>query len=107
MTQPVIRRCPDGHFRRVIYDLIAFIADYPEQVILAGIIQGWCPKSVSLLICLVRSDVDTIRCTASPADLDVNALRRTPTLTDGLTQVLDLKTLWNDHGIDSSVVVRA
>ena len=44
MTNPVVRRCPDGHFRRVIYDLIAFIADYPEQVLLTGIVQGWCPK---------------------------------------------------------------
>lgn len=44
MTAPVVRRCPDGHFRRVIYDLIAFIADYPEQVMLTGIVQRWCPK---------------------------------------------------------------
>lgn len=46
MTTPVVRRCPDGHFRRVIYDLISFIADYPEQVMLTGIVQGWCPKCV-------------------------------------------------------------
>ena len=44
MSAPVIRRCPDGHFRRVIYDLLAFIADYPEQVMLSAIIQNWCPK---------------------------------------------------------------
>ena len=44
MRAPVIRRCPDGHFRSVIYDLVAFIADYPEQVMLTGIVQGWCPK---------------------------------------------------------------
>ena len=44
MKEPVVRRCPDGHFRRVIYDLISFIADYPEQVMLTGIVQGWCPK---------------------------------------------------------------
>jgi Plavaka transposase len=44
MRTPVVRRCPDGHFRRVIYDLVAFIADYPEQVMLTGIVNGWCPK---------------------------------------------------------------
>jgi Plavaka transposase len=44
MINPVVRRCPDGHFQRVIYDLIAYIADYPEQVLLSGIVQGWCPK---------------------------------------------------------------
>ena len=47
MKKPVIRRCPDGHFRRVIYDLGPFIADYPEQVMLTGIVQGWCPRYVS------------------------------------------------------------
>lgn len=46
MTSPVLRRCPDGYFRRVIYDLASFIADYPEQVLLTGIVQGWCPKCV-------------------------------------------------------------
>ena len=38
MTAPVIRRCPDGHFCKVIYDLVAFIADYPKQVLLTGIV---------------------------------------------------------------------
>jgi hypothetical protein len=47
MTSPIVHRCPDGHFRRVIYDLVAFIADYPEQVALTGICQGWCPKCVN------------------------------------------------------------
>jgi Plavaka transposase len=44
MMNPVIRRCLDGHYRWVIYDLVAFIADYPEQVMLTGIVQGWCPR---------------------------------------------------------------
>jgi hypothetical protein len=44
MTQPEVVRCPDGHFRRAIYGLGPYIADYPEQVWLAGIVQGWCPK---------------------------------------------------------------
>ncbi|KAH9007749.1 hypothetical protein EDB84DRAFT_1252499, partial [Lactarius hengduanensis] len=48
MTTPVVHRCPDGHFRRIIYDLIAFIGDYPEQVMLTGIIQNWCPKCTAL-----------------------------------------------------------
>ncbi|KAF8806107.1 hypothetical protein BYT27DRAFT_7224463 [Phlegmacium glaucopus] len=36
MTEPVIHCCPDGHYRKIIYNLAAFIADYPEQVTLAG-----------------------------------------------------------------------
>jgi len=46
MTIPEVVWCPDGHFRRAIYQLGPFIADYPEQVALAGIVQGWCPKYV-------------------------------------------------------------
>lgn len=44
MTTPEISLCPDGHFRRVIYGLGPYIADYPEQVLLSGIVQGWCPR---------------------------------------------------------------
>ena len=46
MTTPEIARCPDNHFRRIIYSLGAYIADYPEQAPLACIVQGWCPKCV-------------------------------------------------------------
>ena len=49
MTVPVVRRCPDSHYRRVIFDLAAFIADYPEQVYLSGVVQGWCPRLVILI----------------------------------------------------------
>jgi hypothetical protein len=44
MSNPVIRRCPDGYYRRIVYDLAGFIADYPEQVALAGTVSGWCPR---------------------------------------------------------------
>ncbi len=39
-----IVQCPDGHFRRAIFSLGPYIADYPEQVWLAGIVSNWCPK---------------------------------------------------------------
>ncbi|KAJ7205518.1 hypothetical protein GGX14DRAFT_335225, partial [Mycena pura] len=35
---------PDGHYRRVIFGLGPYIADYPEQVLLACVVQGWCPR---------------------------------------------------------------
>ncbi|EMD31614.1 hypothetical protein CERSUDRAFT_69258 [Gelatoporia subvermispora B] len=35
MTKPEVVRCPDGHFRHVIYGLGPYIADYPEQALLA------------------------------------------------------------------------
>ena len=48
MTVPEVVHCPDGHFRKAIYSLGPYITDYPEQVWLAGIVQGWCPKYVTM-----------------------------------------------------------
>jgi len=106
MITPVVRRCPDGHFRRVIYDLIAFIADYPEQVALTGIVQGWCPKYVFHTPTCSQSH-HMIRCVASSKDLDGCAApgRRTTALTDGLISTLDSKTLWDEYGIDDDIIV--
>ena len=42
MKTPRITRCCDGRFRRVIYGVGPYIADYPEQALLACIVQGWC-----------------------------------------------------------------
>jgi Plavaka transposase len=44
MTTPEVVRFPDGHFRKVIYGLGPYIADYPEQALLACIVQGWCAR---------------------------------------------------------------
>jgi Plavaka transposase len=55
MTVPEVVRCPDGHFRKAIYSLGSYIADYPEQVWLAGIVQGWCPKYVATFLFHVDS----------------------------------------------------
>ena len=63
MTTPEVVKCPDGHFRHAIYGIGPYIADYPEQVWLAAIVQGWCPKYaldfflVPLLITSNLSDV--------------------------------------------------
>ena len=39
MTTLEIVKCPDSHFRRAVYGLGPYIADYPEQVWLAAIVQ--------------------------------------------------------------------
>lgn len=44
MESPEILRFPDGYFRRVIFSLGPYIADYPEQVLLACIVNGWCAR---------------------------------------------------------------
>lgn len=46
MSDAEVLRCADGHFRRAIFDLAAYIADYPEQVLLTSIVSGWCPRFV-------------------------------------------------------------
>ncbi|KAI0295051.1 hypothetical protein B0F90DRAFT_1811552 [Multifurca ochricompacta] len=90
MTKPAIRQCPDGHYRRIIYDLITFIADYPEQVMLTGIVQGWCPKCITFPI---FSD-----------NLEMPTIPRTRALTEELADFLDSKTLWNQYGIDDDII---
>ncbi|KAF8961217.1 hypothetical protein BDZ97DRAFT_1664537, partial [Flammula alnicola] len=85
MTVPRVTRCADGHYRRVIYGLGPYIADYPEQALLACIVQNWCPK-----------------CTAPPTDLDgdLNGLRshlHTDTLLN--SGAISLQELWDDYGI--------
>ncbi|PBK81654.1 hypothetical protein ARMGADRAFT_1048787 [Armillaria gallica] len=82
MTQPVIHRCPDGHFCRVVYDLAAFIADYPEQVLLAGIVS------------------------ALSTDLDGEGGHRTEELTRLLLDKYgggDGQMLWFNYGIDENI----
>lgn len=46
MTTPVVMQCPDGHYRRAIFSLGPYIADYPEQCMLALVVQRWCAKYV-------------------------------------------------------------
>lgn len=110
MTIPEVVRCPDGHLRRAIYTLGPYIADYPEQVWLAGIVQGWCPKYVSnswcTLGCLRANWL--LRCEAKPDDLDGNfgeTCRRKHERTDFIIKCFDPGTVWEKYGIRSDIVV--
>ncbi|KII90591.1 hypothetical protein PLICRDRAFT_106965 [Plicaturopsis crispa FD-325 SS-3] len=87
MTTAEVFRFPDGHFRRVIFGLGPYIADYPEQVLLAGVVQGWCP-----------------RCTSMPDDLDGQSGPRSQHLTDELVANFDPALLWDAFGIVADVV---
>ncbi|KAH9031196.1 hypothetical protein EDB85DRAFT_2074138 [Lactarius pseudohatsudake] len=89
MTMPVVRRCPDGHYRRVVFDIGPFIADYPEQIMLAGVVQGWCA-----------------RCTAQARNLDGGGGRRTQALTDLLVSSSSFSSaeLWDTYGFDDDIV---
>ncbi|KAJ7189371.1 hypothetical protein GGX14DRAFT_538195 [Mycena pura] len=82
MTIPEVVEFGDGHFRRVIYGLGPYIADYPEQVLLACVVQGWCA-----------------RCHASNKDLDGEGGRRTQAHTQCLFDAFDPKALWDQYGV--------
>ncbi|KAI9453314.1 hypothetical protein BJY52DRAFT_1205512 [Lactarius psammicola] len=91
MSKPRITRCADGHYRHVIYGLGPYIADYPEQALLACIVQNWCPK-----------------CTAAPDNLDgtTGAIPRTHVHTNVLVNSggVDLRELWDDYGIVGDLI---
>ncbi|KAH9916552.1 hypothetical protein B0H21DRAFT_781954 [Amylocystis lapponica] len=87
MTTPEVNLCADGHYRRCIYGLGPYIADYPEQALLACIVQGWCPK-----------------CTANHNDLDSGGGRRSRNHTGVLVEELGQDILWQDYGIVSDIV---
>jgi hypothetical protein len=40
----LFHRYGGGYYRRKIYGIGPYIADYPEQVLLACVVQGWCPR---------------------------------------------------------------
>ncbi|KAF8887501.1 hypothetical protein CPB85DRAFT_1378036 [Mucidula mucida] len=86
MSTPVVRLCPDGHYRQVIYDIASYIADYPEQVLLAGVVSGWCCK-----------------CDAMSNNLDGPANQRTKAMHNVLLEGLDNDVLWDNYGIDADI----
>ncbi|KAF7292184.1 hypothetical protein MIND_01245700 [Mycena indigotica] len=87
MTTPEVVLFGDGHYRRVIYGLGPYIADYPEQVLLACVVQGWCA-----------------RCHASNKDLDGEGGRRTQQHTEDLFDAFDHKALWDQYGVIPDVL---
>jgi Plavaka transposase len=111
MTTPEIVRFPDGHFRRVIYGLGPYIADYPEQALLACIVQGWCPKYVALLLLTTVTRITDnlpFRCTAPAKDLDSgHHVRRSQAHSELLVEEFELGMLWDEYGLVGDIVVRS
>jgi hypothetical protein len=108
ITEPDIVRCTDGHFRRAIYGLGPYIADYPEQCLLACIVQGWCPRYGKQFVSNADSRSPSVfsRCTAPSNDLDGRRqLRRSRAHTDMVGREFELGTLWDEYGIVGDVIV--
>ena len=53
MTAPKVVHCPDGHYHQAIFLLGPYIANYPEQCLLACIVQGFCPWYVYIYFSLL------------------------------------------------------
>ncbi|KAG1837384.1 hypothetical protein C8R48DRAFT_622854 [Suillus tomentosus] len=87
MTKPEIARFGDGHYRRVIYGLGPYIADYEEQVLLACIVKNWCAK-----------------CLSYRKSLDDDSLQCSRTHTEALIEECDHLALWDEFGIAAQLV---
>ena len=110
MTVPRITRCGDGHFRRVVYGLGPYIADYPEQALLACVVQNWCPKFAFIVLPKLRFANYSFRprCTAPHEDLDGDVGGpRSHAHTDMLLSsgTVTLRELWDGYGIVGDLLV--
>lgn len=116
MTKARITKCGDGHWRRVVYGLGPYIADYPEQCMLACVVSGWCPRfvSASSLYYPVTADQEFAnRCIALASNLDGDQddilVHRSHSHTEDVRQLCgdELKEMWDGYGIIGDVVVSA
>ena len=107
METPDIVCYSDGYYRHTIYGLGPYIADYPEQVLLACIVQGWCPRlAIRSFLYQFDSYMLFYRCDAKWDNLDDNiAGQRSHKLTCSLIAALDKKLLWDDYGTVSNIMV--
>ena len=101
-------QCPDGRHRHVIWGIGPYIADYPEQVLLACVVQNWCPKWVLFVAAFHKPFTFTLyRCQGHKADLDgdLSKLPRTRNFTEEVVEHCTVSELWDDFGIVSDVIV--
>ncbi|KAF7296973.1 hypothetical protein MIND_00929400 [Mycena indigotica] len=87
MTTPHVTRCTDRYFRRAIYGFDPDIVDFPEQALLTGIVQGYCP------ICLSLAD-----------DLHRDSPLRSCQHTAALLETLTLKEMWDNYGVVGDII---
>ncbi|KIK31884.1 hypothetical protein CY34DRAFT_19472 [Suillus luteus UH-Slu-Lm8-n1] len=89
MSKPEVARFSDSHYRRVVYGLGPYIADYEEQVLLTSIVRRWCP-----------------RCLAPRQSLDDDALCQCEAHREALFEedTFSSTVLWSEFGIVGEVV---
>jgi hypothetical protein len=102
-------KCFDGHYRRVIWGIGPYIADYPEQALLACIVQNWCAKCVFFFVAPDKyfTYFTPYRCQGHRTDLDgdLSKFPRTRNFTKEVIELHTLSELWDDFCIVSDVIV--
>jgi len=88
MKVPELVLFGDDYYRRVIYALAAYIANYEEQVLLSCILRNWCAK-----------------CIAHRENLDEEALHRCHEHSDVLIEEFEFQKLREEYGIAGDLVV--
>ncbi|KAH9028893.1 hypothetical protein EDB85DRAFT_1969124 [Lactarius pseudohatsudake] len=86
MTSPELVLFGDGHYRRVVYGLGPYIADYEEQVLLACIVRGWCGK-----------------CMTFPDNLDAGGGPRSREQLHILFEVATPGIMWDEYGVTDAM----
>ncbi|KAF8332479.1 hypothetical protein F5887DRAFT_1063884 [Amanita rubescens] len=86
MSKPEVIKCADGQYRRAIYGIGPYIADYPEQCIIGCAVQGWCP--------IHRDDLDE-----KLGDEE----RRCERIDEKLRQSVPSKEMWKEWGTPDDV----
>ena len=107
MEEPEAVPCGDGHFRKVIFAMGPYIADYPEQALVTCIVQSWCPMCVIVeFTTAVILIVASTRCTADKKNLDATrSMDRTRAHTEAVVEEFELGELWQRYGIIGDIVV--
>lgn len=105
MTQPTIVRCPDQHYRKAVFGIGPYISDYPEQCLIACVVQGWCPKYVSFIVPTWRS-LDT-RCITrlSGGQRKGSGGSRSLKHTIRALETYELGELWEKYGLVGDLIV--
>ena len=108
MTKPEVVRCPDHHFRCVLWGLAPYIitrSNWPLLVLCSTGVHGMWLTQVGLSIYLLFNFV--YRCRALPNNLDgpESSDRRSRAHTDFLIGKCELSVLYKDYGIIGNVVV--
>jgi len=109
MERPEVVECSDGHYHRTIWGLGPYSGDYPEQVLLTCVVQGWSPRSDIMLLLVILYLIMLCRCQAFHENLDDEDLyqrRGTKDRTEALINTYEVPILWSEHGIVSDIIVR-